>query len=65
MKQFDLVLENARICDGSGEAVYNGSVALRGGAIVAVGAIAADGSPTLDVGGKMISPGFIDPSHPL
>lgn len=61
MKQFDLVLENARICDGSGEAVYIGSVALRGGAIVAVGAIAADGSPTLDVGGKVISPGFIDP----
>lgn len=61
MKQFDLILENGRICDGSGEAAYTGSVALRAGKIAAVGAIRADGSPTIDVAGKVISPGFIDP----
>jgi len=61
MKQFDLVLVNARICDGSGEAEYGGSVALQGGKIVAVGTVPADGSPTFDVGGKVVSPGFIDP----
>ena len=61
MKQFDLVLVNARICDGSGESEYGGSVALQGGKIVAVGAVPADGSPTFDVGGKVLSPGFIDP----
>jgi N-acyl-D-aspartate/D-glutamate deacylase len=59
--EFDLVLENVKICDGSGEPAYCGSVALRRGKIVGVGAVPAHGSPTLDVAGKVVSPGFIDP----
>ena len=58
----DLVIENARIVDGTGGPSRHGSVAVRGGRIVEM-----DASPgqlaheRLDAQGRVVAPGFIDP----
>src|SRR6202040_3202087 len=65
-RPFDLLITNARIIDGTGGPSVNGSIAGRDGKIAAVGnARAADVAVrTIDAGGKVVAPGFIDPhSH--
>ncbi len=58
---FDLLIKNARVCDGSGGPSFHGAVAVRGGRIVAVGEIAGEAVETIDASGLVIAPGFIDP----
>lgn len=58
---YDLLIKNATIVDGSGEAAYIGNVAVADGIIEIVG----DGKTAkeeIDAEGMMLSPGFID-SH--
>src|SRR2546426_2542688 len=58
---YDLVLENGWVVDGSGNPRYRGDVALRGDRIAAVGFLnGAAARETLDVGGLVVAPGFID-----
>jgi N-acyl-D-amino-acid deacylase len=58
---YDLVLRNARIVDGSGGPAYSGEVAIRGDTIVRVApAISEPAKRIIDVGGQVLSPGFID-----
>jgi N-acyl-D-amino-acid deacylase len=58
---YDLILRNGRIVDGSGSAWYVGDVAVRGDTIAAVAPrIEAAGARVIDVGGRVIAPGFID-----
>jgi N-acyl-D-amino-acid deacylase len=58
---FDLVIENARIVDGTGNPWFRGSVAIRGGKIVKVGRVdASRAGATIDAGGMIVAPGFID-----
>jgi N-acyl-D-amino-acid deacylase len=62
MTPYDLVLRNGRIVDGSGHPAYVGDVALRDGRIAAVGGrIPGPARRELDVGGRIVAPGFIDP----
>lgn len=62
--RFDIRITHARIVDGTGGPSVNGSVAIRDGRIAAVGAVAGDAVRTIDAGGKVLAPGFIDPhSH--
>jgi N-acyl-D-amino-acid deacylase len=57
----DLVLTDGTIVDGSGKPGYLGSVAIKDGAIVAVGDFHVDGeAKTVPCTGKIICPGFID-----
>jgi dihydroorotase/N-acyl-D-amino-acid deacylase len=57
----DLVIRNARILDGAGNAWFAGDVAVRGDTIVAVGRLAhVTGKWTLDATGLTLAPGFID-----
>lgn len=58
---FDLIIRNARICDGSGDPSFHGDVGVRGGRIVAVGEVGGDAAEVVDAGGKVVAPGFIDP----
>lgn len=58
---FDLLIKNARVCDGSGGPSFHGDVAVRGDRIVAVGEIAGEAVETVDASGLVIAPGFIDP----
>jgi N-acyl-D-amino-acid deacylase len=58
---YDLILRNASIVDGSGGPVYRGDVALRGDAIVQIAPSIADPAKRIiDVGGMVLTPGFID-----
>src|SRR5438046_8400227 len=58
---YDLVLKNGWIVDGSGNPRYRGGVAIQGDRIAAVGFLnGAAARETLDVGGLIVAPGFID-----
>jgi N-acyl-D-amino-acid deacylase len=58
---YDLLLRNGRIVDGSGSPWYRGDIAIRGDTIVLIApVITASAKRTIDVGGQIISPGFID-----
>jgi len=60
-QQYDLLLTNGMIYDGSGSDPYQGSIAINGKKIVAVGDLENVVADTvIDVGGKAISPGFIN-----
>src|SRR5215208_4026324 len=59
--QYDLVIRNGRIVDGSGRAGYIADVAIKGDRIVSIGNLAqATASRTIDAQGLMVAPGFID-----
>ena len=58
----DLVIENARIVDGNGGIIDNGSVVVSDGRIVSVsvGSAAADGAERIDAEGRTVMPAFTD-----
>ena len=63
-RPFDLLITNARIIDGTGGPSVTGSVAVRDGRIAGVGRVTGAATRTIDAGGKVVAPGFIDPhSH--
>ncbi len=57
---YDLLIHNARIADGTGEKIYPGSVAVKEGRIAAVGGLHGTASVTIDAQGRVLAPGFID-----
>src|SRR5262245_30257847 len=59
-QEFDLVIRNGRIIDGSGNPWFHGDVAVKGDRIAALGRIAGDARRTLDATGLVVAPGFID-----
>ncbi len=58
----DLFITNARIIDGTGETIEQGSVSVVDGRIVSVGpdAVNDSGATVLDAGGMTLMPGMID-----
>lgn len=58
---YDLVIINGRIVDGTGNPWFYGSVAIKDGKIVKVGRFGASGAAaTIDAKGQIVAPGFID-----
>ena len=58
---YDVVLRNGLICDGSGSACTAGGVAITGDRIAKTGDVSADrGRIDIDVHGEVIAPGFIN-----
>ncbi|MBM3352672.1 MAG: D-aminoacylase, partial [Betaproteobacteria bacterium] len=56
----DLVIENARICDGLGKPIHHGSVGVKDGRFAAVGAAAGEARQRVDAGGMVLAPGIVD-----
>ena len=56
----DLVLRNGRIVDGTGNPWFLADVGVKDGVVVEVGRPKAKAHETVDVGGRVVSPGFID-----
>jgi dihydroorotase/N-acyl-D-amino-acid deacylase len=58
---YDLIVRNGRIIDGTGSPWYHGDVAIRDGRIVAIGRLAdATARKTINAKGEIVAPGFID-----
>src|ERR1700730_563198 len=57
---YDLVVRNARICDGSGAPSRHASVAITSGKIVAVDKNLSGGKREINADGLTLAPGFID-----
>src|SRR3989442_4087725 len=60
--QYDLVIENGLVVDGSGMPSFAADVGIANGRIVAVGDLDATAArDVIDARGKVVAPGFIDP----
>ena len=58
---FDVLIKNGKILDGTGNPWYSADIGIRGDRIVAIGKLPnAKAKKTIDAGGKVVSPGFID-----
>jgi len=57
---YDLLLKNGLIVDGTGSAPYRADVAVRDGDIAVIGQVEGESLQTIDAGGQVVSPGFID-----
>jgi N-acyl-D-amino-acid deacylase len=61
LQPFDVVITNGHIIDGTGSPWYSGDVGIRDGKIAAIGNLAgAPRTRTIEAGGKVVAPGFID-----
>jgi N-acyl-D-amino-acid deacylase len=58
---YDIVIENAKICDGSGVSAYAGSVAIESGKVAAVGDVSGSARRKINGADLIVAPGFIDP----
>lgn len=59
--EYDVIIRNGQIYDGSGEASYVGDVAINADTIAAIGKLGrATGKTEIDANGKAVSPGFIN-----
>ena len=57
---FDVLIKNARICDGTGAPTFHGAVAINEGKIVEVGNVSGSARREIDAEGLVLAPGFVD-----
>ena len=57
---FDLIIRNGTVFDGTGEPGFEGDVAITGGRIASVGRVSGKGREEIDAKGKIVTPGFVD-----
>jgi len=58
--EYDLIIKDAYIVDGSGKAPYKGSVGVKGDKVTALGAVKGDAEKVVEAKGLYASPGWID-----
>ena len=58
--QYDVIIKNAMIVDGSGSAAYPGDIGIQGGRIATVGRVRAPAARVIDAEGHAVTPGFVD-----
>ncbi len=59
-EDFDLLITNARIVDGTGSPAATGSLGIKAGRIAVLGDISGTAGTVIDAAGKVVAPGFID-----
>ncbi len=60
---FDILLKNGYVCDGTGAPCFQADIGITGDRIAFIGkAEEGEAAKTIDVSGRVITPGFID-SH--
>jgi N-acyl-D-amino-acid deacylase len=60
-RQYDLIVRNGHIIDGTGSPWYSGDLGIRDGRIAAIGSLVdAQAKDTIDAAGMAVAPGFID-----
>src|SRR5256885_9501949 len=58
--EYDLIIRNGSIYDGSGGAALVGDVAIKGDTIAAMGKVEGRGRKELDARGLAVAPGFVN-----
>lgn len=58
--EWDLVIKNGRLVDGSGEVGQVSQLAIHKGRVAAIGEEVGAGKRVIDAAGKIVAPGFID-----
>jgi len=59
--EFDLIIKNGRVMDGTGNPWFMADIGIKNGKIVKIGNLkTAPGTRTIDAEGLIVSPGFID-----
>lgn len=59
-ENYDLIIRNGLVVDGTGSAPFHCDVAINAGRIVSVGTVTGTGREEIDATGKIVTPGFID-----
>ncbi|HEU0167850.1 MAG TPA: amidohydrolase family protein [Chloroflexota bacterium] len=57
---YDLLIRGGRIIDGSGLPGWIGDVGIKAGKVVELGRLSGSAARTIDAGGLVVSPGFVD-----
>jgi N-acyl-D-amino-acid deacylase len=61
MAEFDLIIRNGSIVDGTGASAFHGDIGVKDGLIVQVGpSIAGTADTVIDADGLLVTPGFVD-----
>ncbi len=58
--QYDLIIRNGMVIDGTGAPAFRADVAVQGDRIAAIGRAHGNGTVDVDAAGLVVSPGFID-----
>src|SRR5256886_14385030 len=58
---YDVLIKNGLVADGSGMPAYRADVGIAGGRIVAIGKVDGRAGEAVDATGHVVAPGFIDP----
>jgi N-acyl-D-aspartate/D-glutamate deacylase len=59
--EFDLLVRNATVVDGSGLPRFRADVGVKNGRVADIGRLSGQAERTIDADGLILSPGFIDP----
>lgn len=60
MAQFQLIVRNGTIVDGSGGEPFQADIGIQAGVIAAIGTISERGDEEIDATGRIVTPGFVD-----
>ena len=60
MTEYDILIKNAKIYEGTGKKPYKGSIGVKGDKVESLGAVTGDAEKTIDAKGLTAVPGFID-----
>ena len=60
MSQYDTIIRNGTLIDGTGAAAFTGDLAITDGHIAAIGQVEGSAGQEVDASGLAVAPGFID-----